>query len=54
MALRTRCNGPDALIGFMAATARAWAEATKAAQREVSIKHAKHGGKRAYRRATSH
>ncbi len=26
----------DALIGFMAATARAWAEATKAAQREVS------------------
>jgi hypothetical protein len=26
----------DALIGFMAATAREWAEATKAAQREVS------------------
>ena len=26
----------DALIGFMAATARACAEATKAAQREVS------------------
>ncbi len=26
----------DALIGFMAATARAWAEATKAAQRKVS------------------
>jgi len=37
----------DALIGFMAATAQAQAEATKAAQR-AGIEHAKQHGDRAY------
>jgi DNA invertase Pin-like site-specific DNA recombinase len=37
----------DALIGFMAATAQAQAEATKAAQR-AGIEHAKQNGERAY------
>jgi putative DNA-invertase from lambdoid prophage Rac len=37
----------DALIGFMAATAQAQAEATKAAQR-AGIEHAKQSGDRAY------
>jgi putative DNA-invertase from lambdoid prophage Rac len=37
----------DALIGFMAATAQAQAEATKAAQR-AGIEHAKQSGERAY------
>ena len=37
----------DALIGLMAATAQAQAEATKAAQR-AGIEHAKHSGERAY------
>jgi putative DNA-invertase from lambdoid prophage Rac len=37
----------DALIGFMAATAQAQAEATKAAQR-AGIEHAKQAGDRAY------
>jgi putative DNA-invertase from lambdoid prophage Rac len=37
----------DALIGFMAATARAQAEATKAAQR-AGIEHAKQNDERAY------
>jgi DNA invertase Pin-like site-specific DNA recombinase len=37
----------DALIGFMAATAQAQAEATKAAQR-AGIEHAKAHGERAY------
>jgi putative DNA-invertase from lambdoid prophage Rac len=37
----------DALIGFMAATAQAQAEATKAAQR-AGIEHAKQNGQRAY------
>jgi len=37
----------DALIGFMAATAQAQAEATKAAQR-AGIEHAKQSGGRAY------
>jgi putative DNA-invertase from lambdoid prophage Rac len=38
----------DALIGFMAATAQAQAEATKAAQR-AGIEHARQAGDRAYR-----
>lgn len=37
----------DALIGFMAATAQAQAEATKAAQR-AGIEHAKQNGERSY------
>jgi len=37
----------DALIGFMAATSQAQAEATKAAQR-AGIEHAKQSGERAY------
>ena len=42
----------DALIGFMAATAQAQAEATKAAQR-AGIEHAKEHGDRAYLGSTS-
>jgi putative DNA-invertase from lambdoid prophage Rac len=42
-----QCVVRNALIGFMAATARAQAEATKAAQRS-GIEHAKQNDQRAY------
>ncbi len=43
-----QCAVRDALIAFMAATAQAQAEATKAAQR-AGIEHARAAGERAYR-----